>query len=318
MINVYDNVGLWLPMLIGFVLDAIIGDPHKLPHPIRLFGNCISFFEKILNKGSHRRAKGVVVGAVLVASTFLILYLIERLLSDYKIAFYAFNSIMFFYAISNRSLIEESYRVEKYLRIGDIPKARYYLSWIVGRDTENLSPSKIRISVMETMSENLSDGVIAPIFFYVIGGVPLMFAYKMINTLDSMIGYKNERFLDFGWFSARILDDSANFIPSRLTALLMFVCCPKRRVAKTILKFARCHTSPNSGYPESALAGILNCRFGGPNTYNGKIVDKPYIGSNERELDASDFRKTAITNISVSVLAIIISVTVFILIENCF
>lgn len=304
MIDVCKNMDMLIPMLSGFLLDAIVGDPQKLPHPIRLFGRIISFFEKKYNKGSHRKLKGVAVGFFLTSAVFAVLFATERCIASYTVVYYIFNTIMFFYAISNRSLITESYRVEKYLRLNDMENARYYLSWIVGRDTDSLSEHKIRTAVLETMSENLNDGVIAPIFFYMLGGIPLMFAYKMINTLDSMIGYKNQRFLDFGWFSARILDDAANFIPSRLTALFMFLCCPKMRVIQNILRFGRCHSSPNSGFPESALSGILDCRFGGGNLYGGVLVEKPYIGNNDRTLTPKDFNKAAIINISVSLLAV--------------
>lgn len=304
---------LLIPLLIGFLLDALIGDPQWLPHPIRFFGKIISFCDKKFNYPPRQKFKGLVVATTLVVFTFVSLFVIQKIFSQINYADYIFNSIMFFFAISNHSLISESFRVEKYLRNGDLEKARYYLSWIVGRDTQNLSAHKIRTATLETMSENLSDGVIAPMFFYLIGGIPLMFTYKMINTLDSMIGYKNDRYREFGWFSAKILDDAANFFPARLTAFFMFLCCPRKLVAKHIFTFARCHTSPNSGYPESALSGILNCQFGGPNTYKGKEVIKPYIGNNPRELSSKDFTIAASVNISSSIIALVISIIIILL-----
>lgn len=285
-----DSFSLFLfPLLIAVVLDLLIGDPHRMPHPIRLFGRCIAMCEQQFNKGSHRKAKGIAVALSLSVGSFLFFYLAEHLLLawDRRIGF-VFISIFVFYGICIRSLIQEVYWVEKAIRSGDLTESRRRLSYIVGRDTSQLSYQQIRTAMIETLAENLSDGVIAPLFFYTIGGMPAMMMYKMINTMDSMIGYKNERYADFGYFAARILDDGANYIPSRFTALVMFLSRPSLRTWQFIRRYARAHTSPNSGFPESAMAGILNIRMGGPNVYHGKQVMKPYIGEQERELTHND------------------------------
>ena len=299
-----------IPLLGGLLLDALIGDPHRLPHPIRLFGRIISWCDRQFNRGNHRKAKGVFVALGLVVSVFAVFTTIEWLLDDYTTAKNILNTILFFFAIANRSLISEAMKVEKLVMKGDIPAARKQLSWIVGRDTSRLTAKQIRTATLETLAENLSDGVIAPLFFYALGGIPLMMAYKMVNTMDSMIGYKNEKYRDFGWCAARILDDTANFIPARLTALLMVLVPPSRRGFRFIRPYAQCHSSPNSGYPESALAGILDCRFGGPNVYQGKLVEKPYIGENDRDLTHADVRRACFINLRVTMtmmLAIIAS-----------
>jgi adenosylcobinamide-phosphate synthase len=160
----------------------------------------------------------------------------------------------------------------------------------------------------------LSDGVVAPLFYYAVGGLPTMMTYKMINTLDSMIGYKNERYLQFGKFAAR-LDDVANLIPARLTAFLMVMVTCSKRGLLFILKYGRQHSSPNSGYPESALAGILNCRFGGPNTYQGKLVEKPYIGCESRTIEHKEFQKVMYINHSVTFLSILLISIIYFFIQ---
>ena len=167
---------------------------------------------------------------------------------------------------------------------------RKQVSRIVGRDTSALSDQEVRTAALETLAENLSDGVIAPLFWYFLLGVPGMLAYKMVNTLDSMIGYRNSRYKDFGCWAARI-DDVANYLPARLTALLMVLVSGRWSLLKFVAHYGRMHASPNSGYPEAALAGILNCRFGGPHEYFGETVYKPFIGSNPRSINSDDMRR---------------------------
>lgn len=298
-----------IPVLIGFTIDCIIGDPYKMPHPIRLFGNVIAFMEALLNQGTRRKVKGILTCLLLVAATWGIFSVLQFMLSDYPILLYAFNSLFFFYGISNKSLIDEGMKVERFVQQGDLPGAREQLSWIVGRETSSLSFTQIRTATLETLSENLSDGVVAPMFYYAIGGIPLMMAYKMINTLDSMVGYKSERYRNFGFCSAR-LDDVANYIPARLTAFLMLIVLFSLRGFRFVKKYGRKHASPNSGYPESALAGILDCRFGGPNTYHGKVVDKPYIGTNDRELIHEDVQTACRVNLRVALMMVVVTIAV--------
>ena len=194
---------------------------------------------------------------------------------------------------------------------GSVEEGRRQVARIVGRDTSSLSAQEVRAAALETLAENLSDGVIAPLFWYMLLGVPGMVAYKMVNTLDSMIGYRNERYDLFGRVAARI-DDAANFIPARLTAALMILVSGRFSLFSFVKKYGRQHLSPNAGYPEAALAGILDCRFGGAHDYFGKRVEKPYIGANPRELTTDDMcRSVAIASraeiVTVGVMAAVYS-----------
>lgn len=219
-----------------------------------------------------------------------------------------FASVLVFYCLAGKTLVKE---VREVFRACDrsLEDGRRQVSRIVGRDTSGLSGQEVRTAALETLSENLSDGVIAPLFWYVLLGVPGMVTYKMINTLDSMIGYRSERYLLFGRFAA-IIDDFANFIPARLTAVLMITVSGKWSLFPFIIKHGNKHLSPNSGYPEAALAGILDCRFGGPHRYFGETVDKPYIGTNERTLTRKEL-DTAVKNARCTeVLAVIICIAV--------
>ncbi len=284
-----------IPLLIGFLLDTLFGDPLWLPHPIRIFGNAISFFTEKLNSGKYRKAKGMLMALFLISATFWSFWLVLALTKSSDLLFIVLASLGVFYGLANRSLISEAHKVISTLEKQGLEAGRKQLSYIVGRETQNLTEQQIRIAVLETLAENLSDGVIAPLFFYALGGVPGMMVYKMANTLDSMVGYKSERFRQFGWFSARF-DDMINFIPARITALLMVVLSFSWRGLVFIFRYGHQHSSPNAGYPEAALAGILNCRFGGPNSYHGVLVEKPFIGKNVREITNRDFYKTCAVN----------------------
>ena len=284
-----------IPLLIGFLLDCLLGDPLWLPHPIRLFGNSISFFTEKLNRGKNCKWKGAATAFVLIATTFWSFWLVLKLAENNEMLYVVLASLGVFYGLANRSLIQEAYKVISALEKNGLGAGREQLSYIVGRETRTLNEQQIRIAVLETLAENLSDGVIAPLFFYALGGVPAMLAYKMANTLDSMIGYKSERFRQFGWFAARF-DDVINFIPARITALLMVVLSFSWRGLVSVFRYGHQHSSPNAGYPEAALAGILNCRFGGPNVYHGTLVEKPYIGNNDRIITNRDFYKTCVLN----------------------
>ena len=186
-----------------------------------------------------------------------------------------------------------------------LDEGRKQVARIVGRDTSALSAQEVRTAALETLAENLSDGVIAPLFWYAVLGVPGMMAYKMVNTLDSMIGHRNERYRQFGCIAARI-DDVANYIPARLTALLMILVSGRFSLLRFVGKYGSRHASPNSGYPEAALAGILNCRFGGPHYYFGEEVWKPFIGDNERALTTEDMKKAVCVNRQAEVLMVVL------------
>ncbi|MFI3243515.1 MAG: adenosylcobinamide-phosphate synthase CbiB [Akkermansia sp.] len=294
-----------ITLVIGITLDCLVGDPYWLPHPIRVYGHAIAFLEKRLNKGASRKLKGALCWLLLMGMVLAFFTALQYLLAPYELLLAIVNGIFFYYALSNRCLIQEALKVERVLNTGDLPAARKQLSMIVGRDTSQLSPTQIRAATVETTAENLSDGVIAPLFFFLLGGIPLMMAYKMVNTLDSMVGYKNERYADFGYVSAK-LDDVANWIPARLTALLMVMVSGSWRALRFIARYGHAHSSPNAGFPEAALAGILDCRLGGASTYFGQIVEKPYIGENARELTHRDVIRSCWVNAKVAALATLI------------
>lgn len=284
-----------LPLLVGWFLDLIFGDPSKLPHPIVWFGKAIAFFEHRLNKGSHRKLKGALVAIGLISFVFVATsFLISSF--SFLIPHFSFliSALLIFFCLAGTTLIREVREV--FLAVDrSLEEGRQQVARIVGRDTTELSAQEVRTAALETLAENLSDGVIAPLFWFAILGVPGMLTYKMINTLDSMIGYKTERYRDFGCWAAHI-DDIANYIPARLTALLMAIASPRKGLLRFIWRNGRRHASPNSGYPEAALAGILNCRFGGPHYYFGQLFPKPYIGENERELTTADMKLAVRTN----------------------
>jgi adenosylcobinamide-phosphate synthase len=276
-----------LPLFIGWMLDLFFGDPARLPHPIVWFGKAIAFFEHRLNKSSHRKLKGALTALFLIAATYAI-----GLIINYQLS--VINCLVVFFCLAGTTLIREVREV--FLAVDrSLEEGRKQVARIVGRDTSELSAQEIRTAALETLAENLSDGVIAPLFWFAVFGVPGMLTYKMINTLDSMIGYKTERYKDFGCWAAHI-DDIANYIPARLTALLMAIASPKKGLLRFIWRNGRRHASPNSGYPEAALAGILNCRFGGPHYYFGQLFPKPYIGENERELTTADMKRAIRVN----------------------
>ena len=225
------------------------------------------------------------------ALTWLIRYWLLSL-SSYLLLL--FDTVIIFYCLAGTTLIREVREVFFALD-RSLEEGRQQVARIVGRDTSELSAQEVRTAALETLAENLSDGVIAPLFWFSLLGTPGMLAYKMVNTLDSMIGYKTERYKDFGCWAAHI-DDVANYIPARLTALLMILASGKLNLLAFVWKNGPRHASPNSGYPEAALAGILNCRFGGPHYYFGQLFDKPYIGENERPLTTADMKKAVRVN----------------------
>ena len=294
-----------LPLLIGWVLDLLIGDPTWLPHPVVGFGKMISWGEHRLNQGLHRMLKGALLAIGLILLVFFVAWYLRYLLQSlHDVAVIIFDAVIIFYCLAGTTLIREVRAVFHALD-RSLEEGRQQVARIVGRDTSELSAQEVRTAALETLAENLSDGVIAPLFWFALLGTPGMLAYKMVNTLDSMIGYKTARYKDFGCWAAHI-DDVANYIPARLTALLMILASWKLRLLKFVWKNGRRHASPNSGYPEAALAGILNCRFGGPHYYFGQLFDKPYIGEHERLLTTDDMKKAVRVNRVAEILMILI------------
>ena len=294
------------PLLIGWILDLIFGDPAGLPHPVVWFGKAISSLEHLLNKGTHRKIKGALVSVFLIVGTFAVTWLFLRFLSSVWWLDIAVQSILVFYCLAGTTLIREV-RMTFDAVDDSVESGRRQVGRIVGRDTSCLSAQEIRTAALETLAENLSDGVIAPLFWYAVLGVPGMMAYKMVNTLDSMIGYRNSRYKDFGCAAARI-DDIANYLPARLTAILMILVSGRWRLLRFVWKYGSQHLSPNSGYPEAALAGILDCRFGGPHDYFGECVAKPFIGEHHRDFTSIDATKAICINRRTEILAIVLIV----------
>lgn len=302
-----------LSLLIGWLLDKCLGDPQWLPHPIVLFGKMIAWGEHKLNKGNNRMIKGAFLAIMLVLIVFVLTGIIHLILLRFSLwGILLFDSICIFFCLSGTTLIREVRQV--FVAVDrSLNEGRKQVARIVGRDTSELSAREVRTAALETLAENLSDGVIAPLFWYLLLGVPGMLAYKMVNTLDSMIGYKSERYLLFGRFAAK-MDDVANFVPARITAFLMILVSGKFSLISFVSRFGKQHASPNSGYPEAALAGILNCRFGGPNHYFGKVVDKPYIGTNDRLPSTGDMRIAVCINqwTEIGMIAIVLLIRVFV------
>ena len=299
-----------LPLLLGWLLDFIFGDPSRLPHPIVWFGKMISWGEHRLNSGTHRMAKGALMAVAFILLVFFAVWGLKRLIPN-LVLWLILDTVIIFYCLAGTTLIREVREV--FLALDrSLDEGRRQVARIVGRDTSQLSAQEVRTAALETLAENLSDGVIAPLFWLALLGTPGMLAYKMVNTLDSMIGYRTERYKDFGCWAARI-DDVANYIPARLTALLMVIASGRLSLLKFVWQNGRRHASPNSGYPEAALAGILNCRFGGPHIYFGELFDKPYIGTNDRELTTRDMHIAVAINRRAEVLMLALSLLVALL-----
>ena len=301
-----------LSLLIGWLLDLMVGDPQRLPHPVVWFGKMIAACERKLNRGTNRKLKGALTAVGLILFVFVFTWMLRKVLDTY--ALYLFDAIAIFYGLAGTTLIREVRAV--FLALDrSLDEGRRQVARIVGRDTSELSAQEVRTAALETLAENLSDGVIAPLFWLAILGTPGMLAYKMVNTLDSMVGYKTDRYRDFGCWAAHI-DDIANYIPARLTALLMLTFSPPKlggvrgglNRLKFVRKYGRNHASPNSGYPEAALAAILDCRFGGPHYYFGELFDKPYIGTNGRLLTTEDMKTAVRVNRTAEVLMVILTV----------
>lgn len=284
---------------IAYILDLILGDPHWFPHPVRFIGKLITMLEGLLYRFKCKKFTGGVLAVLTIAITFIVSFILAKISVVLEIFF-------LYTTLATKSLASEGFRVCKILVEGDMEKAKKELSYLVSRDTENMNVVQITRSVLETISENSVDGVIAPMFFAFLGSLfsidgvslalPFAMGYKAINTLDSMVGYKNEKYMNFGTVSARI-DDIANFIPARLSGGLIipiaaFILRYDYKSAWRIFFRDRLnHSSPNSGNSEAAFAGAIGVQFGGKTSYFGKIYNKPTIGDKLKNFGIPDVKK---------------------------
>jgi len=273
----------------GFILDLILGDPQRFPHPVRFIGGLILFLEKIFYRKVFRRAAGVMLVFVVVVTVYFTTMYISAIS-------WALEVFLIYTIFAVRSLSEEALKVYDFLAAGDFDSARVQVSFLVSRDTAGMGQHEIVRAAVETVTENIVDGVIAPMFYLFAGGAPLGMTYKAANTIDSMIGYRNEKYTLFGWAGAR-LDDILNFIPARITGFILIPAAAlftggSVRGAFRILLRDRCkHSSPNSGHPESAAAGALGLRLGGPVSYFGVLHEKPFIGDGVSNLEPEDIKR---------------------------
>jgi adenosylcobinamide-phosphate synthase len=306
-------------LLSAFLLDFVVGDPRWFPHPVVLMGKLISMGDRFLWTGNARRdfVSGMVLSLTLIAvtigATWALLYSLTFL--PPLIAFIVTAGVAST-TLATRGLLDAITRIETALRSGNLIEAREKLGHIVGRETSALNKDKVLRASLESLAENTSDGIVAPLFYLFLGGIPLAMAYKAVNTLDSMIGYRTERYLYFGKFAAR-LDDVANFIPARLTALLMVIAAFLVRLntglaLRVLLRDHASHLSPNAGYPEAALAGALRIRLGGPSVYFGKEVWKPTMGDDLTPVNIGMLKEAR----SLCLVTAILSLVTFVLIST--
>lgn len=304
----------WYIVLGAFVLDLLIGDPRWLPHPVIGMGNAISFFEpRFRARIKHKVISGLFFAVFLILSTWAVAFSVIKLAGMiHPVLGIVVQTGLLFFCFSIRTLEAEAVMVFEALNSKGIEAARKQVARIVGRQTDTLDENGITRACVETVAENFVDGFLSPLFFALIGGVPAAVAYKMVNTLDSMVGYKNDRYLLFGKASARI-DDAANFIPSKLAVLVIslaagiFSLKKGWSAFKTGIMEGRQHKSPNAGYPEAAFAGALKMRLGGPNVYHGKMLEKPFIGSAFKSPGKGKIRQSCDLMLLSSLVAVAIS-----------
>lgn len=294
-----------LELLAGVAMDLALGDPRWLPHPVRAIGWWASRMEEILNGFAARRLAGAVFWLLVVAPVAALVWATVALATHWISIYWIYS----FLAI--RSLDQETSKAIQFLQEGNLSGAREAISMVVGRDTAQLNAAGIVRAAIETLAENLADAIVAPLFYLALGGPMLMAAYKAVNTLDSMVGYKNERYKEFGWFSARA-DDWANLIPARLTALLIWICAlaPGLRFRQSIqitFRDAGKQPSPNSGWPQAAMAGALGVQLGGVNYYQGRESIKGLMGDATQPLSFAIYRNARVMLYAVAALAVILT-----------
>ncbi|MFC0300549.1 adenosylcobinamide-phosphate synthase CbiB [Virgibacillus soli] len=287
----------FLAILLAYIIDFIVGDPKQWPHPVKWFGKFIHYFDGKLNKGSYRKQKGILMVVLIICTVFVLSMVITFVSYQLHPVFgIIVEATLIATTIAQTSLREAALEVVEPLKKQDIHEARNKLSYIVGRDTEHLSERELIRGTVETVAENTSDGITAPLFWSFLGGAPLALVYRAVNTCDSMVGYRNDKYENFGWASAK-LDDILNWIPARLTGLIMMIVMRPQesslRAALSILfRDASKHHSPNSGWGEAAIAAILGVQLGGTNTYQGKKSQSPLIGEPSTNLQVKHILKT--------------------------
>lgn len=310
----------YLPLL-AVIIDRVVGDPRSAVHPVVMIGNLIACLERRLLKAQDSPMLKKIAGTILVAFVLGITYgavwwIMKLLAAIHPWVEFIGGALLLSFTIAPDSLAKAGYEIYHYLLTGDLVQARFKVGWIVGRDTDNLTIAEVTRGTVETIAENIVDGIISPLFYFVIGGVPLAFLYRAVNTLDSMIGYKNDKYLDFGMIAARV-DDVFNYIPARLTGILL-------AAAASILGFstgdainamrqdAVKHPSPNSGFPEAGVAGALGIRLGGLNYYGGIASHRAYMGQEVNPLAPIHIKQTIRMMYTVTLLFVII-ITIFLL-----
>lgn len=305
-----------LPLIIGFLLDALIGDPYNFPHPIRLIGKMIAFLERIIRKKCTNLQVGgtFLTIAVLLVSSLISLAIVLICYRIHLIFGIIIESILICYLLAARNLRDESMKVCRAAESGDTEGARKTVSMIVGRDTAPLDRAGILRAAVETVAENTSDGVTAPLYYIALFGAAGGYFYKAANTMDSMIGYKNAKYAELGKCAAK-LDDALNFIPSRLSALLMIAACPlfnfdAKNAFRIWRRDRRNHASPNSAQTESACAGALHLRLAGDAWYFGELHRKPFIGDDDRPIEPADIRRANRLMYGTSVLMLLLAAAV--------
>jgi adenosylcobinamide-phosphate synthase len=297
-------------LMIAYSLDLLIGDPIWFPHPVRAIGRGITALERYLRQTTiPLRLAGAILTITIVGLTYGLVWLVCHLAGIFHPYLgKAIAILLIFMSLSVRSLAQAAKKVYLPLKEGHIGLARRHLSEIVSRETATLNRDSVIRGTVETVAENTVDGIISPLFYAIIGGAPLAWAYKAVNTLDSMVGYKDERYLEFGWFSAR-LDDAANFIPARLSGVIIPLAAlltgkDGRRSLETVLKDKRKAASPNAGFPEAAFAGALGIQLGGQNIYQGCVNNRPLIGKPIRPKESEDIKQAIYLMYATSLVAL--------------
>ena len=306
-----------ISLILGYILDLFLGDPQGWPHPVRLIGNSIKNLESVLRRKcktpQDERRAGFILWIIIVFGSFLIPWIILAVTAKISIYFaIIIESVMCYYILATKCLKDESMKVYYKLKDNDLSGARKFLSYIVGRDTKNLDDKSIIKAAIETVAENTSDGVIAPLIFILIGGAPLGFLYKAINTLDSMVGYKNKKYINIGRFSA-IADDFANYIPARISAYIMILASmilklDFRNAYKIYKRDRYNHLSPNSAHTESVCAGALGIKLAGGSYYNNVYVEKPTIGDETKEVSLEDIKTANKLMYTTSILCLLLGI----------